>query len=81
MEQLRRQNAQKINFNRIVGAVNALSESEKRKTEDNMKDIKNLFRLRKQIDNKHNYRYNKSFQTKKENETIKDKIIRDRGNK
>ena len=51
MEQLRRQNAQKINFNRIVGAVNALSESEKRKRQDNMKDIKNLFKLRKEIDN------------------------------
>ena len=51
MEQLRWQNAQKINFNRTVGAVNALSESEKRKRQDNMKDIKNLFKLRKEIDN------------------------------
>ena len=62
MEQLRQQNAQtellnriikiiKI-LNRILTAVNALLESEKRKREDNIiKDIKNLFRLRKERDN------------------------------
>ena len=52
MEHLRQQNAQKINLNRILRAVNALSDSEKRKREDSIiKDIKSLFRLRKEIDN------------------------------
>ena len=52
MEKFRRQNAQKINLNRVLRAMNILSESEKRKREDNIiKDIKNLFRLRKEIDN------------------------------
>ena len=46
MEQLRRQNAQKINLNRISVAVKTLSE--KRKREDNIiKDIRNIFTLRK----------------------------------
>ena len=36
------------NLNRILGVVNALSESEKTKGEDNViKDTNNLFRLRK----------------------------------
>ena len=48
-----------------------LSESEKIKREDNIvKDTKNLFRLRKQIDKR-------NLRLIKENETIKDKIIRD----
>ena len=52
MEQLRQQNAQKINLNRILRAVNALSDSENRKGEDSIiKDINSLFRLRKEIDN------------------------------
>ena len=46
MEQLRRQNAEKINLNRISVAVKTLSE--KRKREDNIiKDIRNIFTLRK----------------------------------
>ena len=49
-----------------------LSESEKIKREDNIvKDTKNLFRLRKQIDKRN------LFRLIKENETIKDKIIRE----
>ena len=49
-----------------------LSESEKIKREDSIiKDTKNLFRLRKQIDKRN------LFRLIKENETIKDKIIRD----
>ena len=48
MEQLKRKNAQKINLNRLLEAINAVSASEKRRREDNIiKDIKNLFRLRK----------------------------------
>ena len=78
MEQLIRQNAQKINLNRISWAVNALAESEKRKKEDNIiKDINNLFRLRKEIDNSATRDIRNLFRLKKENETIKDKIIRD----
>ena len=46
MEQLRRQNAEKINLNRMSVAVKTLSE--KRKREDNIiKDIRNIFTLRK----------------------------------
>ena len=42
----------KKHLNRILGVVNALSESEKRKREHNtIKDIKNIFRLRKEINN------------------------------
>ena len=73
MEQLRQQYAQKINLNRIVGAVNTLPESEKRKREDNiMKDIKNLFRLRKEIDNSATKDIRNLFRLKKQNKTIKD---------
>ena len=73
MEQLRQQYAQKINLSRIVGAVNALPESEKRKREDNiMKDIKNLFRLRKEIDNSATKDIRNLFRLKKQNKTIKD---------
>ena len=36
----------------ILGAMNSLSESEKRKRKDNtIKDIKTLFGLRKEVDN------------------------------
>ena len=52
MEQLRQQNAEKINLNRVFMVMNALPELKKRKTEDDIiKDIRNLFRLRKEIDN------------------------------
>ena len=45
MEQLRQQNTQKKNFDRILRDMNALSDSEDRKRKDNMiKDIKNIFR-------------------------------------
>ena len=77
MEQLIRQNAQKINLNRISWAVNTLAESEKRKKEDNIiKDINNLFRLRKETDNSATKDIRNLFRLKKQNETIKDKIIR-----
>ena len=53
MEQLRLQNVQKTNLNIILGTVNALAELEKRKRKDNIvKDIKSLFRLKKEIRNK-----------------------------
>ena len=49
---MRQKNAQKVHLNRMLDVVNALSYLEERKKEDNMiKDIKNLFRLRKEIDN------------------------------
>ena len=48
MEQLRWQNTQKTKLNQILEVVNTFSELEKRKREENIiKDIKNLFRLRK----------------------------------
>ena len=48
MEQLRWQNTQKTKLNQILAVVNTFSELEKRKREENIiKDIKNLFRLRK----------------------------------
>ena len=45
MEQLKWQNTQKISLNRILWA------EKERKREDIIKDIKDLFRLRKEIDN------------------------------
>ena len=40
----------KINFNRILGAVNTLSDCEERKIEEDIiKDIKKSFLLRKEI--------------------------------
>ena len=78
MEQMRRQNAQKTNLNRILGAVNTLSESEKSKREDNIiKDIKIVFRLRNEIDNSATKDIRNLIRLKKENETIKDKMIKD----
>ena len=72
MEQLRQKNDQKINLNRVLGAVNALSESKERKKEDNIiKDIKNLFRLRKGIDNSTNKDIRKLFRLKKETKQSK----------
>ena len=48
MEQLRWQNAQEKNLRRIFGAKNALLDSEEKKREDNfIKDVRNLFRLKK----------------------------------
>ena len=78
MEQVRCQNAEKININRFLWTVNALSKLEKRKREDNIiEHIKNLFRLRKEIDNSITKDIRNLFRLKKENETISDKIIRD----
>ena len=75
---MRQQNAKK-NLNRIVGTMKPLLELGMRKRKDNIiKDIENLFRL------KNIYIYNSltkdirnRFRLKKENETIKNKIIRD----
>ena len=51
-KQLKQQKSQKINLNIILGTVNAISESKKRKREGNIiKDIKNLFKLKEEIDN------------------------------
>ena len=48
MEQLRWQNAQERNLRRILGAKNTLLDSEKKKRKDNfIKDVINLFRLKK----------------------------------
>ena len=78
IEILRRQNAQKVNSNRISGAVKALSDVQERKREDNIvKDVKNLFRLKKEIDNNPLKDMSNLFRLKKENEAIKNKIIRD----
>ena len=74
MEKLRWQNAQETKLNRILGVMNVLWDSGERKRKDTIiKDIKNIFRLRKEIDNS----AIKGITKKKENETIKDRIIRD----
>ena len=76
MEKLRWKNAQKKNLNRILWTINALLDSEEKKRKyDIIKDIKNLFRLRKEIDNSANKDI-KIFLDLKVNETINDKIIR-----
>ena len=75
---MRRKSAQKIHLNRILGAMNALSYLEERKKEDNIiKDIKNLFRLRKAIDDSTTKDARNLFRRRKGNKTIKDKMIRD----
>ena len=44
--------AQEINLNRILGAVNALSDLKDKKREDEItQDVKNLFKLKKDINN------------------------------
>ena len=64
-------------LSRIFGAVDTLSELENRKREGNkIKTIKNLFRLRKEIDNRVTKDIRNLFRLKKENETIKYKLIR-----
>ena len=74
MEKLRWQNAQEAKLNWILGVLNVLWDSGERKRKDTIiKDIKNIFRLRKEIDNS----AIKGITKKKENETIKDRIIRD----
>ena len=78
MEQLRQQIAQKIKLSRILGAANTLSDIENRKRERNIiANIKNLFRLRKEIDKSSIEDITNLFRLKKENETIKNKMIRD----
>ena len=58
--------------------MSTLSESEKIRIEDNIiNNIKNLFRLRKEIDNSATKDIRNLFRLKKVNETIKDKIIVD----
>ena len=74
MEKLRWQNAQETKLNRILGVMNVLWDSGERKRKgDIIKDIKNIFRIRKEINNS----AIKDITKKKENETIKDQIIRD----
>ena len=74
MEKLRWKNAQETKLNWILGVMNVLWDSGERKRKDTIiKDIKNIFRLRKEIDNS----AIKDITKKKENETIKDRIIRD----
>ena len=74
MEKLRWKNAQETMLNWILGVMNVLWDSGERKRKDTIiKDIKNIFRLRKEIDNS----AIKGITKKKENETIKDWIIRD----
>ena len=59
------------NLNRILRAVNTLTESKKRKREDNIiKDIKNVFRLRKEIDSSATKHIRNLFRLKKENEAM-----------
>ena len=78
MEQLIRKSAQKMHLNRILVAMNALSYLEERKKEDNIiKDIKNLFRLKKAIDDSTTKDARNLFRRRKGNKTIKDKMIRD----
>ena len=75
---MRWQNAQRVNSSRISGAVKALSDAEERKREDNIiKDVKNLFRKKKEIDNNSVKDMSNLFILKKENKAIKNKIIRD----
>ena len=74
MEKLRWQNAQEAKLNWILGVMNVLWDSGERKRKDTIiKDIRNIFRRRKEIDNS----TIKDITKKKENETIKDRIIRD----
>ena len=74
MEKLRWKNAQETKLNWILGVMNVLWDSGERKRKDTIiKDIKNIFRRRKEIDNS----TIKDITKKKENETIKDRIIRD----
>ena len=78
MEQLIRKSAQKMHLNRILVAMNALSYLEERKKEDNIiKDINNLSRLRKAIDDSTTKDIRNLFRRRKGNKTIKDKMIRD----
>ena len=47
MEQLRQENAQEINLNRILEVENALSDLEEKKREHNViKSVRNVFRLK-----------------------------------
>ena len=58
--------------------MNALSYLEERKKEDNIiKDINNLSRLRKAIDDSTTKDIRNLFRRRKGNKTIKDKMIRD----
>ena len=77
MEQFKWQNVQKINLKRIFVVVNTLSDSEERKRKDNIKDIKNLFTSIKELDNSAIKDIRNFFGLKKENETIKYKVIGD----
>ena len=64
-------NTEKRNLNNCLRVVNTLSESEKIKREDNIiKDIKNIFRLRKETDSRATKDIRSLFKIKKENETI-----------
>ena len=80
MEQLRKKNARGVNLNRVLGVENTLFHLEKRKQlrKDKKRDhkIKKLLKLEKEIDETIESTRN-LIRLKKENETTKDRIIRD----
>ena len=62
------------NLRRILGAKNALLDSEEKKREDNFfKDVTYLFRIKKAINNNAFKDTRNLFRLKKENKAIKDR--------
>ena len=80
MEQLRKKNARGVNLNRVLGVEKTLFDLEKGKQlgKDKKRDhkIKKLLKLEKEIDETIESTRN-LIRLKKENETTKDRIIRD----
>ena len=64
-------NPQERNLKSILGAINTFLDSEERKREDNIiKDARNLFRLKKEVNNNIIKDIRILFRLKKENEAI-----------
>ena len=83
MEKLRRQKAQKKKLKQNLESQNTFSDLEKRKEpetgkkKDNIiKDVKNLFKLTKEIDDNKIKSIRNLFRLKKENEGINGRLIR-----
>ena len=82
MEQLTQNNTQKVNLNILLGVEKTLldlkkkkgvEEIKKKRENEIIKDIKNLFSLKKEINDNTSVR--NCFRLKKENKVAKDRII------
>ena len=85
LKQKKKKSLKKKTLHRILGGENSFLdlgkrkelEKDKKREDSIIKDVKNLFRRKKEIDDNKIKSIRNLFRLKKENEAIKDRIIRD----